>query len=69
MDVHVINLFIVIVNYSRTVEESVFKIAKSLAIKYDIAEYDLYMMHLDFLFSDSGYVLIQYRYRHAPHHP
>lgn len=39
---------------TRTLEENVYKIALSLAQRYSIPLWEVYMTHLEFLFSDSG---------------
>lgn len=40
---------------SRTLEEDVYRIALSLAKRYSVPLWEVYMTHLEFLFTDSGY--------------
>ena len=39
---------------SRSLDEEVYSISLSLAQRYDLPLWDVYMCHLEFLFSDSG---------------
>ena len=39
----------------RTLDDSVYRIALSLAKRYSVPLWDVYMTHLEFLFTDSGY--------------
>ncbi|NXJ11056.1 NBAS protein, partial [Odontophorus gujanensis] len=40
--------------YVKTLEENVYKIAVSLAQRYSVPLWEIYMIHLEFLFTDSG---------------
>lgn len=40
----------------RTLDDSVYRIALSLAKRYNVPLWEVYMTHLEFLFTDSGYV-------------
>lgn len=40
----------------RTLDDSVYKIALSLAKRYSVPLWEVYMTHLEFLFTDSGYM-------------
>lgn len=40
----------------RTLDDSVYKIARSLAKRYGVPLWEVYMTHLEFLFTDSGYM-------------
>lgn len=40
----------------RTLDDGVYKIALSLAKRYSVPLWEVYMTHLEFLFTDSGYV-------------
>lgn len=42
--------------FCRTLDDSVYKIALSLAKRYSIPLWEVYMTHLEFLFTDSGYM-------------
>lgn len=40
----------------RTLDDGVYKIAVSLAKRYSVPLWEVYMTHLEFLFTDSGYM-------------
>lgn len=43
------------VSVLRTLDDSVYRIALSLAKRYNVPLWEVYMTHLEFLFTDSGY--------------
>uniref|UniRef100_A0A8C6U129 NBAS subunit of NRZ tethering complex n=1 Tax=Neogobius melanostomus TaxID=47308 RepID=A0A8C6U129_9GOBI len=46
-----------ILGLTETLDDGVYKIALSLAKRYSVPLWEVYMTHLEFLFTDSGYVL------------
>lgn len=48
--------------FCRTLDEDVYAIALSLAKRYSVPLWEVHMTHLEFLFTDSGYV-----HKHALH--
>lgn len=46
--------FLSYLSSTRTLEENVYKIAISLAQRYSVPLWEVYMTHLEFLFTDSG---------------
>uniref|UniRef100_A0A674NUU7 NBAS subunit of NRZ tethering complex n=1 Tax=Takifugu rubripes TaxID=31033 RepID=A0A674NUU7_TAKRU len=46
-----------ILGLTETLDDSVYKIALSLAKRYSVPLWEVYMTHLEFLFTDSGYIL------------
>uniref|UniRef100_A0A8D2MV11 NBAS subunit of NRZ tethering complex n=1 Tax=Zonotrichia albicollis TaxID=44394 RepID=A0A8D2MV11_ZONAL len=48
-----------ILGLAETLEENVYKIAVSLAQRYNVPLWEVYMTHLEFLFTDSGLLTLQ----------
>lgn len=48
--------FVLCMPFFRTLDDGVYKIALSLAKRYSVPLWEVYMTHLEFLFTDSGYV-------------